>query len=82
MKSLSALFWGITSNNNGDFYYLNCFQLSITENTLKNHEKVCIDHDYCYVEIPNADNKILTLFRMGFFGAAHGWWGAKKTPSL
>ena len=19
--------------------------------------------------------KILTLFRMGFFGAAHGWWG-------
>ena len=19
----------------------------------------------------------LTLFRMGFFGAAHGWWGAK-----
>ena len=20
--------------------------------------------------------KILTLFKMGFFGAAHGWWGA------
>ena len=25
----------------------------------------------------------LTLFRMGFFGAAHGWGGAKKgLPSL
>ena len=23
----------------------------------------------------------LTLFRIGFFGAAHGWWGgAKKAP--
>ena len=24
--------------------------------------------------------KLLTLFRMGFFGAAHGWAGAKKVP--
>ena len=23
---------------------------------------------------------ILTLFRMGIFGAAHRWWGAKKVP--
>ena len=23
----------------------------------------------------------LTLFRMGFFGAAHGWEGAKKAPT-
>ena len=22
----------------------------------------------------------LTLFRMGFFGAAHGWGGPKETP--
>ena len=26
---------------------------------LKKHERVCNDHDYCYVEIPNEDNKIL-----------------------
>ena len=24
--------------------------------------------------------RILTLFRMGFFGAAHGWGGAKRPP--
>ena len=24
----------------------------------------------------------LTLFRMGIFGAAHGWGGGKKTPTL
>ena len=23
---------------------------------------------------------MLTLFRMGIFGAAHGWGGGKKTP--
>ena len=23
------------------------------------HEKVCNDHDYCFVEMPNKDNKIL-----------------------
>ena len=26
---------------------------------LKKHEKVCNDHDSCYVEMPNEDNKIL-----------------------
>ena len=26
---------------------------------LKKHEKVCNDHDYCYAEIPNEDNRIL-----------------------
>ena len=26
---------------------------------LKKHERVCNDHDYCYVEIPNEDTKIL-----------------------
>ena len=32
VKSLSALFRGITSNNNGDFYCLNCFKSYTTEN--------------------------------------------------
>ena len=56
---MSALFRGITSNNNVDFYSLNCFHSYRTENKLKKHEKVCNDHDYCYVEMPNEDNKIL-----------------------
>ena len=57
MKSLSALFGGITSNYNGDFYCLDCFHSYSTEKTLKKHEKVCNDHDQCYVEMPNEGNK-------------------------
>ena len=57
IKSLSALLRGIASNHNGDFYCLNCFHLFRTKN--KKHRKVCENHDYCYVEMPEEDNKIL-----------------------
>ena len=57
--SFSALFRGISGNNNGDFYCLNCFQSYTAEYKLKKHKKVCEDHDYCYVEMPKKDNKIL-----------------------
>ena len=59
VKSLSALFRGITSKKEGNFYCLNCFQSYTTENKLKKHKKVCENHDYCYVEMPEKDNKIL-----------------------
>ena len=59
VKKLSVLLRGITSNHNGGFYCLNCFHSYSTENKLKKHEKVCNDHDYCYVETPNEDTKIL-----------------------
>ena len=59
VKSLSVLFRGIAGNNNGDVYCLNCFQSYTTENKLKNHKKVCENHDYCYVEMPEEYNKIL-----------------------
>ena len=58
-KGLPALLRGITSNHNVDFYSLNCFHSYSTENRLKRHERVCNDHDYCHVEMPNEDNKIL-----------------------
>ena len=58
VKSLSALFRGITRNNNGDFHCLNCFKSYTTENKLKKHKKVCETHDYCYVQMPEED-KIL-----------------------
>ena len=58
-KDLPALLRGITSNHNVDFYSLNCFHSYSTENRLKRHERVCNDHDYCHVEMPNEDNKIL-----------------------
>ena len=59
VKSLSALFREIAGNNHEDFYCLNCFQSYTTENKLKKHKKVCENHDYCYVEMPEEYNKIL-----------------------
>ena len=59
MKSLSALLRGVSSKHVGYFYYLSCFHLYTTKNKLKKHEKVSNDHDCCYVEMPNEDNKIL-----------------------
>ena len=56
---MSALFTGITSINNGDFYCIICLHSYRTENKLKKYEKVCKDHDYCYVEMPNGNNKII-----------------------
>ena len=56
---MSALFRGITGNNNGGFYCLNRFQSYTTENKLKKHKKLCENHDYGYVEMPEEDNKTL-----------------------
>ena len=58
VKGLSALFRGKTSKHEGDFC-LNSFQSYTTENKLKKHKKVCENHDYCCVEMPEEDNKIL-----------------------
>ena len=35
------------------------FSLIQNKKKLKKHEKVCNDHNYCYVEMPNEDSKIL-----------------------
>ena len=59
VKKLSALLRVITSNHNGDFYCLNCFCAYTTEIKLESHKKLCENHDYCCIEMPNEDNKIL-----------------------
>ena len=59
VKKLSALLRGITSNHDGDFYCLNCLHSYRTKETLKKHEKVCNNHDYCYVKMPNKYERIL-----------------------
>ena len=59
VKNLPRLLREITSNHNGDFYCLNCFHSHSIKNRLKKHERVCNDHDYCHVEMPNEDNKTL-----------------------
>ena len=58
VKSLPALLRRITLNHDRDFYCLNRFHSYSTKNKLKRHERVCNDHDYCYVEMPNEDHKI------------------------
>ena len=41
VEGLSALLRGITSNHNGDFYYLNCLHSYNTRDGLKNM-KMCV----------------------------------------
>ena len=59
VKSLSALLNGITSNHNGDFYCLNCFRAYTTKSKLETYKKICENHYYFHVEMPNEDNKII-----------------------
>ena len=61
VKSISALLKRITSNHVGDFYCLNCFHSYSTENKLKKHEKVCKDHDHCYVKMPDEDKRNIKI---------------------
>ena len=55
---MSALFREITSSKNGDFYCLNCFHSSRTLNKLKKHERVCNNHNYCRIDLPEEHEKI------------------------
>ena len=50
----------ITSSHNGDFSCLNCFHWYRTLNALKNHEKICEDHDYCNMKMPDDDHKYIS----------------------
>ena len=59
VKSLSKLLRGMTSNHNGDFYYLNCFHSHRTKTKLKKHEKICKDHAFCHVKMPDKNKKLL-----------------------
>ena len=59
VKSISRLFRGITSNNNGDFYCLGCLHSFRTDNALKKHERLCENHDYCQIVMPTEDKNIL-----------------------
>ena len=59
VKSLSRLLRGITSNHDGDFYCLNCFDSYRTKNKPNAHKKICENHEYCHIEMPNKDNNII-----------------------
>ena len=59
VKKLSALLRGITSNHNGNVYCKNCLKSFGTKSKLEIHKKMCENHDYCYVQMSNNENKIL-----------------------
>ena len=59
IKTISGLLRGVTSKHNGHYYCLNCFQSYTTEKKLRKHEKVCENHDFCNLKMPDEDNKIL-----------------------
>ena len=59
VKSISGLLRGITSNHNGDFHCLNCVHSYTTKEKLKKHERICNDHDFFYLKMPDENNKIL-----------------------
>ena len=59
ITNISGLLRGITSNHDGDFLCLNCFHSYTTKRKLKKHERVCKDHDFCDIIMPDEDNKIL-----------------------
>ena len=40
-------------------YCINCLNSFRTKNKLKKHKDVCENHDYCYIEMPKKDNKVL-----------------------
>ena len=61
VKKLPALFKVIRSKHDENFCCFNCFHSNATKNKLQNHENICKNHDYCYVEMPNEDNKILKI---------------------
>ena len=42
-----------------NIYCLNWFHAYRAENKLEKQKKICENHDYCHVEMPNEDNKII-----------------------
>ena len=52
IKSMSGLLKGITSNPN-------CLHSHRTKSKLKKHEKICKNHDFCQLKMPDSENSIL-----------------------
>ena len=59
VTNLSALLQGMSSNHDGDFYCLNCFNSYTTKNKLKEHEEICNNHNGCHIQMPKWLEKIL-----------------------
>ena len=59
VKNISGLLRGITSNHNGDFCRLNYLHSYTTEKKFRKHERICKNHDFNDIKMPDEGNKIL-----------------------
>ena len=58
-ESLCRLLRRITSNHDGDFYCMSCFHSICSDNSLRTHERLCGNHNYCHVDMPEKNKYIL-----------------------
>ena len=63
VKRISGLLRGITSKHNGDFYCLNCFHSYATEEKFRKHKRICENDDFCFLKMPDEDNKVLKYIK-------------------
>ena len=59
VTNLSALLAKKSSNHDGDFYCLNCFNSYTTKNKFKEHEEICNNHDSYHIEMTKCSEKML-----------------------
>ena len=59
IKNMNRLIRGVTSNDHGDFFCRNCMHSFLTDNKLKNHERLCLNHDHCETIMPKPTKNIL-----------------------
>ena len=52
VTNLSELLAKKSSNHDGGFYCLNCFNSYTSKNKLKEHEEICNNQDSCHIEMP------------------------------
>ena len=59
VTNLFALLKWKSSNHDGDFYCLNCFNSYTIKNKLEEHEEIDNNHDSCHIEMPKCFDRIL-----------------------
>ena len=64
IESLSRLLRRVTSNHDGDFYCMSCFHSICSDNLLRKHKRLCGNHNYCNVDMPEK-NKNKLKYRYG-----------------
>ena len=59
IKNMKRLIRGVVSIHHGDFFCRNCMHLFRTSSKLKNHERLCLNHNYYETIMPKKDKNIL-----------------------